>query len=112
MSRNETEVPAPYERDHRHVAVAFAAVLKLARAGAGLSQERLAEAADIDRTYPSLLERGLRQPTLAVVIAVAFALNGRETAQGGSVKRPTKSGQLLSPLSPTQTQQRSDHGHQ
>jgi len=31
MSRNETEVPAPYERDHRRVAVAFAAVLKLAR---------------------------------------------------------------------------------
>jgi transcriptional regulator with XRE-family HTH domain len=30
--------------------------------------------ADIDRTYPSLIERGLRQPTLAVLIAVAFAL--------------------------------------
>jgi hypothetical protein len=26
------------------------------------------------RTYPSLLERGLRQPTLAVLIAVAYAL--------------------------------------
>jgi transcriptional regulator with XRE-family HTH domain len=49
-------------------------VLKLARNGAGISQEELAEAADIDRTYPSLLERGLRQPTLAVLIAVAYAL--------------------------------------
>ena len=49
-------------------------MLKLARTDAALSQEKLAEAADIDRTYPSLLERGLRQPTLAVLIAVAYAL--------------------------------------
>jgi transcriptional regulator with XRE-family HTH domain len=49
-------------------------VLKLARNGAGISQEELAEAADIDRTYPSLLERGLRQRTLAVLIAVGYAL--------------------------------------
>jgi transcriptional regulator with XRE-family HTH domain len=74
MRRNQTEAPAPYERDHRRVAIAFAGVLKLARNGAGISQEKLAEAADIDRTYASLLERGLRQPTLAVLIAVAFAL--------------------------------------
>jgi transcriptional regulator with XRE-family HTH domain len=60
--------------DHRAVAAAFAANLRTARLGAGLSQEKLAEGADIDRTYPSLLERGLRQPTLAVLIAVASAL--------------------------------------
>jgi transcriptional regulator with XRE-family HTH domain len=60
--------------DHHAVATAFAATLRTARVGAGLSQEKLAEAADIDRTYPSLLERGLRQPTLAVLIAVASAL--------------------------------------
>jgi transcriptional regulator with XRE-family HTH domain len=60
--------------DHHAVATAFAAILRTARVGAGLSQEKLAEAADIDRTYPSLLERGLRQPTLAVLIAVASAL--------------------------------------
>jgi transcriptional regulator with XRE-family HTH domain len=74
VRRNQTEVPAPYERDHHRVAIAFAGVLKLARNGAGISQEELAEAADIDRTYPSLLERGLWQPTLAVLIAVAYAL--------------------------------------
>jgi transcriptional regulator with XRE-family HTH domain len=60
--------------DHRRVAVAFAGVLKLMRAGTGLSQEQVAEAAGVDVTYPSLLERGLRQPTLAVVIALANAL--------------------------------------
>jgi transcriptional regulator with XRE-family HTH domain len=74
MTGNETELPSPYERDHRRVAVAFGGVLKRARTGAGLSQEKLAEGANIDRTYPSLLERGLRQPTLAMLIAVAYAL--------------------------------------
>ncbi len=74
MSWNKSEVLPPYERDHRRVAIAFAGALKLARNGAAISQEKLAEVADIDRTYPSLLERGLRQPTLAVLIAVAHAL--------------------------------------
>jgi transcriptional regulator with XRE-family HTH domain len=39
-----------------------------------LSQEELAGEAELDRTYPSLLERGLRAPTLTVVIAVAKVL--------------------------------------
>jgi len=60
--------------DHRRVALAFGAVLKSARDEAHLSQERLAELADIDRTYPSLLERGLRQPTIGRLIAIADAL--------------------------------------
>jgi transcriptional regulator with XRE-family HTH domain len=59
--------------DHHQVARAFGAALKLSRAGARLTQEQLAEAADIDRTYPSLMERGLRQPTLAVVLPLAAA---------------------------------------
>jgi transcriptional regulator with XRE-family HTH domain len=56
------------------VAKAFGAVLRTVRTGAGFSQEDLAEGADIDRTYPSLLERGLRQPTLGKLIAIANAL--------------------------------------
>jgi len=39
-----------------------------------MTQEKLAEIADVDRTYPSLLERGLRQPTLAYLFALADAL--------------------------------------
>ena len=56
------------------VAAAFGAVLKTAREGAGISQEKLAELAEIDRTYPSLLERGLRHPGLGVAIRLAVAL--------------------------------------
>jgi transcriptional regulator with XRE-family HTH domain len=34
----------------------------------------LAEGADMDRTYPSLLERGRRQPTLFALLNLAAAL--------------------------------------
>jgi transcriptional regulator with XRE-family HTH domain len=46
-----------------------------ARIKANISQEDLAEIADIDRTYPSLLERGLREPGLGVVIRFGNALD-------------------------------------
>ena len=59
---------------YRNVAAAFGAVLKTARVGAGVTQEKLAELADIDRTYPSLLERGRREPGLGVVIRLGEAL--------------------------------------
>ncbi len=56
------------------VAEAFGAVLRSARESAGLSQHTLAIRADIDRTYPSLLERGLRSPTLDTLINLAPVL--------------------------------------
>lgn len=60
--------------EQRRVAQAFGAVLRITRTAAGISQEHLAEVADIDRTYPSLIERRLRQPTIGRVIAIAGAL--------------------------------------
>ncbi len=56
------------------VALAFGAVLRAARIQAGLSQEALGLACDIDRTYVSLLERGERQPTLGTLFALADQL--------------------------------------
>jgi len=41
---------------------------------AGLTQEELAYACDLDRTYVSLLERGKRQPTLTTIYSVSDAL--------------------------------------
>ena len=65
---------------NRIVARAFGRVLRAARRAAGLSQEALAEAAGLSRTYPSLLERGLREPTLTVLVQLAEALHCNPTA--------------------------------
>jgi transcriptional regulator with XRE-family HTH domain len=56
------------------VARAFGKVLATCRRNAHISQEELADRAGLDRTYPSLLERGLRQPTIGKFIAIGFAL--------------------------------------
>lgn len=53
---------------------AFGEVLREYRTKAGLSQEELGHKADYDRTYISLLERGLRQPTLETLFKLADVL--------------------------------------
>jgi transcriptional regulator with XRE-family HTH domain len=60
--------------DRRRTAQAFGAVLARRRQARGLSQEALAHATGLDRTYVSLLERGRRQPTLDVLLRLAGAL--------------------------------------
>lgn len=53
----------------------FGTVLRELRENKKLSQEKLAEFCDLDRTYISLLERGLRQPTLTTLFKLSDALN-------------------------------------
>ena len=53
----------------------FGKVLRELRDGNQFSQEKLAEYCDLDRTYISLLERGLRQPTITTIFKLAKALN-------------------------------------
>jgi transcriptional regulator with XRE-family HTH domain len=55
--------------------IAFGQVLREERKKAGLSQEKLASESNLDRTYISLLERGLRQPSLSSIIQISKALN-------------------------------------
>ena len=55
-------------------AVAFGEALKELRREAELSQDALAEKADLERTFISFMERGERQPTLSTIIALASAL--------------------------------------
>ena len=55
-------------------AVAFGEVLKELRREAELSQDALAEKADLERTFISFLERGERQPTISTIIVLASAL--------------------------------------
>lgn len=53
----------------------FAANLRRAREASGMSQEALADAAGIDRTYVSALERGLYSVSLDTLERLASALN-------------------------------------
>lgn len=52
----------------------FGKVLRELRVENKLSQEKLAEYCELDRTYISLLERGLRQPTITTIFKLAKAL--------------------------------------
>lgn len=55
--------------------LAFGSVLREVRKRSGLTQEQLALAADIDRTFVSLIERGERQPTIRVLFRLAVAMH-------------------------------------
>jgi transcriptional regulator with XRE-family HTH domain len=61
-----------YER--QRIALAFGAALRSARQARRISQDRLGDLCDIDRTYPSLLERGQRHPTLHMILRLAHGL--------------------------------------
>lgn len=52
----------------------FPIVLKRIRSERKVSQEKLAELSGLDRTYISLLERGLRQPTLGTIFKISKSL--------------------------------------
>lgn len=53
----------------------FGNVLRELREANNISQEKLAEYCELDRTYISLLERGLRQPTITTIFKLSQALN-------------------------------------
>jgi transcriptional regulator with XRE-family HTH domain len=68
------------------------------RVANGLSQEVLAVDAEIDRTYVSRLERGLENPTVAVLERIAKALSAnieemfKVPRAGEPAPRPLKGG--------------------
>jgi transcriptional regulator with XRE-family HTH domain len=57
------------------VLVAFGRSVRIHREAKKLTQEALAEKADIDRTYLSDVERGARNPALKIIVRLARALN-------------------------------------
>ncbi len=54
--------------------LAFGKVLRQRRKQAGLTQEKLAFEAEVQRNYVSLIERGVHQPTINVIFKLAAAL--------------------------------------
>ena len=59
------------------ISTKFGRAVRSTREKQGLSQEKLAELAEVDRTYVSMIERSKRQPTLEVAQRIADALNVR-----------------------------------
>lgn len=57
------------------MSLAFGEVLRRARKRAGISQEKLALDAGLDRTFVSALERGVRQPSLTTLFVLSSTLN-------------------------------------
>ncbi|MFS0828715.1 helix-turn-helix domain-containing protein [Pseudomonas phoenicis] len=57
--------------------MAFGKVLRERRKQAGLTQEKLALEADVQRNYVSLIERGVHQPTINIIFKLAAALGCR-----------------------------------
>jgi transcriptional regulator with XRE-family HTH domain len=60
--------------NRHHTLTRFGLNVRRRREAAGLSQEALAEKADLDRTYISGIERGTRNPTILSAARVAAAL--------------------------------------
>jgi transcriptional regulator with XRE-family HTH domain len=56
------------------ISMVFGQVLREQRLSRELSQEELALAADVDRTFVSQMERGIRQPTITTLMKLAGAL--------------------------------------
>lgn len=54
--------------------LAFGKLVAGLRQRIGLSQEELAERADIHRTYVSQIERGLKSPTIVTLLRLSNAL--------------------------------------
>jgi transcriptional regulator with XRE-family HTH domain len=67
MARKRTEMGGPIEQ-------AFGKRLKQLRRERGLSQEELATTSGCDRSYISLLERGVNSPSLTMLLQVSQAL--------------------------------------
>ena len=68
----------------------FSKVLRELRIKNQLSQEKLAELCDLDRTYISLLERGLRQPTITTIFKLAEALQITPSEFIGLIEKQNK----------------------
>ncbi len=60
---------------NKSLADIFGIVLKELRNEAGISQENLAYECDLDRFFISMLERGLRMPTIDTFFKISKPLN-------------------------------------
>ena len=70
-----------------NIAAIFGKVLREQRNARGISQEALALSADVDRTFVSQMERGIRQPTLTTLCKLSEALEIQPSTLVARVER-------------------------
>lgn len=75
------------DRQNEHLVAAFAAALSKQREHAGLTQEELAERADVSARFISFLETGRRQPSLSAIHALSKGLGVRMRDLVGETER-------------------------
>jgi transcriptional regulator with XRE-family HTH domain len=63
-----------WEKEFEKQKAILALNIKSARARAGLSQEKLALEAGVDRTLVSKIERKIANPSIEILLKLAFAL--------------------------------------
>ncbi|MEL6610487.1 MAG: helix-turn-helix transcriptional regulator [Bacteroidota bacterium] len=80
MSDHDAERSLPAREPRRHAAVIFGRELRDRRSALGWSQEALAERAGVHAKYISMLERGVRQPTLETLLRLGRAMGERPGA--------------------------------
>ena len=70
-------MPRPSRARNPQLAIAFGRRLRQLRVERGLTQEQVAERADVHATFISNVERGYSSPTLDTLIRIAAAINVR-----------------------------------
>ena len=68
----------------------FGKLVRAAREGRGMSQEDLADAAELHRTHISLIERGLRMVRIDTVGRLAYALRVQPGELMPNLRLPSK----------------------
>ncbi len=66
--------------------IIFGQVLRKFRTSNKLSQEKLSQECGLDRSYISLLERGLRQPSLKTILLLSKVLNTKASIMVNEVE--------------------------
>jgi transcriptional regulator with XRE-family HTH domain len=69
-----------HRKDRRPEAEKFGGIVRALREERGLTQEQLAEHADMSATYIGYIERGDNVPTLTIILQIASALGVRPAA--------------------------------
>ena len=75
------------ENEPQSLSKAFGDAVRALRGKTGLSQEKFAFHCGLDRTYVSLIERGIRNPTIKTVWIIANALGVKPSQLIDSAER-------------------------